>query len=105
MSGGDDVIVVNQGSTAHVHRFLRILLQDCRLPWVLAELGVTVDVARILDSSVDALSIADAASVELLLLLGCELVRSADRSTTANGTWTAVLRLVECLTLRCGEST
>lgn len=71
-----DVTRVNQGAAAHVDGFLRVLLQNSRLPRVFTELRVSIDVNRVLDSSVDALRVSDAASVVLALLLEALLLEA-----------------------------
>lgn len=69
MSSCNDVTSINQSSTANVNRLLRILLQDSRLPWILSELAVAIDVRWILDSPVDSLRVSDSALLELVALL------------------------------------
>lgn len=61
-----DVQIVDQGTTAHVHRFLGILLQNCHLPWVFAELAITVHVHRVLDASVNALRVSYTTLAQIL---------------------------------------
>lgn len=112
VSRSDDVIGVDQSSSAHVDRLLRVLLQDGRLPRILSELAVAIDVRWILDSTVDSLGVSDAALLEstaallverrlvdaLLLLLVWHAVWLL---SAADGSWSALLRrlLVESLSL------
>lgn len=112
----DDVIGINQSSTANVDGFLWVLLQDSCLPWIFSKFRVTVNVRRILDSSVDALSVSDSTTFDLLLtaklllttkllLLPSELLllksklclllmRCAIWFSTTNGSWSALLWLL-----------
>lgn len=100
-----DVRTINQSTTTDVNRFLRILLQNRRLPWILSELAVAIDVRWILDSPVDALRVSDSALLKLvalllerwlinwllLLLLVWHAIRLL---TAANSSWPALLWLL-----------
>lgn len=57
MSGSDDVLVINQSASASVDGLLGILLQNGRLPGVLAELTVSIHIDGSLNSPIDSLSV------------------------------------------------
>lgn len=92
MGRGDDVLIVDQSTSADVNRFLGVLLQDGNLPWVFTELAVTVDVDRILDATVDALRVADATLAQVGV--GRLLWRAVSWTTTANAAGWALLLLL-----------
>lgn len=52
---------INQRSSTNIHGLLRILFQYSRLPGVLSELALSVDVCGRLDSAVDPLRMSDSA--------------------------------------------
>lgn len=66
MGSGDDVLGVDEGTTAGVNRLLGVLLQDGHMPGILAELTVSINVNGILDATGDASGVPHATTAELL---------------------------------------
>lgn len=53
------VQAIDKGASAHVNRFLGVLLQNGHLPRILSELAVPIDVGRSLDSAINSLGMSD----------------------------------------------
>lgn len=51
MSCGEDVSVVDESGTTHIHEVTILPLQDGRLPWILSELCVSFDMMVSLDAA------------------------------------------------------
>jgi len=53
MGSGDNVLGIDESTTAGVDRLLGVLLQNGHMPWVLAELTVSIHVDGVLDATGD----------------------------------------------------
>lgn len=68
MCGCQNVERVDQSSATNIDGFLRVLLQNSRLPWIFTELRIAIHINWVLDSSVDSLRVSSSTSAVFSLL-------------------------------------